>query len=186
MRILVVCTGNICRSPMGEIVLRQKLADVGIDADVDSVGVSSEEHGRPVDRRAANVLRESGYDVPSRRARKVTKADLEESDLVLAMTVGHAQQLGALADRYGIDKSKIHLWREYDADAGLSVAPDGVFGEGGYLSERDLERSYSSFYSSDGEWDVPDPWYGGQEGFYDTLAVVESGADGIIDSMSNS
>lgn len=185
MRILVVCTGNICRSPMGEVVLRHRLAEAGIEAEVDSVGVSAEEHGRPIDRRAGNILQQAGYDVPHRSARKVTKEDLENSDLVLAMTVGHAKQLGALADRYGIDKSKIHLWREYDAVSSLGIAPGGVFGEGGYLSDRDLDSRYSAFYSSDGEWDVPDPWYGGQEDFLDTLRVVESGVDGILDSLNS-
>lgn len=184
MRILIVCTGNICRSPMGEIVLREKLAQAGISAEVDSVGVSSEEHGRGVDTRAARVLREAGYDVPRRSARKVTSQDLEDSDLVLAMTVGHAKQLGALAERHGISTDKIHLWREYDSSSSLGVAPAGVFGEGGYLATKKSEdRGHSNLYMSDGEWDVPDPWYGGQEGFYDTLAVVESGADGIVATL---
>lgn len=184
MRILIVCTGNICRSPMGEIVLREKLAQAGISAEVDSVGVSSEEHGRGVDTRAARVLREAGYDVPRRSARKVTSQDLEDSDLVLAMTVGHAKELGALAERHGISTDKIHLWREYDSSSSLGVAPGGVFGEGGYLATKKSEdRGHSNLYMSDGEWDVPDPWYGGQEGFYDTLAVVEGGADGIVATL---
>ncbi len=166
---------------MGEIVLRERLAEAGLNADVDSVGVSAEESGNPIDSRAGNVLREAGYEVPSHSARRVTARDLEESDLVLAMTVGHARQLKKLADSHGIDHSKIHLWREYDETSGLELAPEGAFGEGGALhGHRKAGRGYSDFYSSDGDWDVPDPWYGGQDGFYDTLAAVESGAEGII------
>ena len=185
MRILVVCTGNICRSPMGEIVLRQRLEEAGIEAEVDSVGVSDEETGHPVDSRAARVLQGAGYEVPRRSARLATVDDMKNSDLVLAMTVGHAKRLKKLADDNGIDSSKIHLWREYDKATGLGVAPGGVFGEGGALEgNRKPSKGYSHLYSSDGEWDVPDPWYGGEEGFYDTLAVVESGADGIVREIS--
>ncbi|WP_228201457.1 low molecular weight protein-tyrosine-phosphatase [Flaviflexus ciconiae] len=138
MRILIVCTGNICRSPMGEIVLREKLAQAGISAEVDSVGVSSEEHGRGVDTRAARVLREAGYDVPRRSARKVTSQDLEDSDLVLAMTVGHAKELGALAERHGISTDKIHLWREYDSSSSLGVAPGECLGKADTLLPKSL------------------------------------------------
>lgn len=181
MRILVVCTGNICRSPMGEIVLRERFAQAGIDVDVDSVGVSDEESGRPVDSRAAKVLREAGYDVPRRAARQVTPADLADSDLVLAMTVGHARQLKKVAESNGIDPSVIHLWSEFDDNVPLEIAPHGAFGPGGILEGKERSSAgYSAFYSSDVEWDVPDPWYGGEDGFYDTLSAVESGAAGII------
>lgn len=169
---------------MGEIVLRERLAEAGIEAEVDSVGVSAEESGNPIDSRAAYVLDEAGYAVPQHRARRVTASDLAESDLVLAMTVGHARQLKRLADEHGIDSSKIHLWREYDESTGLGIAPAGAFGPGGALEGSGSgRRGYSDFYSSDGDWDVPDPWYGGQEGFYDTLSAVESGADGIVDMI---
>lgn len=60
MKILVVCTGNICRSPMGEIVLRDVAARAGLAVEVSSAGVSAEETGNPIDRRAAAVLREKG------------------------------------------------------------------------------------------------------------------------------
>lgn len=182
-KILVVCTGNICRSPMGEVVLRSKLAEADIDAEVDSVGVSAEESGNPIDRRAQRVLAEHGYEVPRRAARRVTPQDLADFDLILAMTVGHARSLRNLAERSGQDASKIHLWREYDPQTDLGIAPGGAFGEGGALESDSAERGYSNFYSSDGDFDVPDPWYGSADGFYDTLEVVERGADGIIDSL---
>ena len=67
--ILVVCTGNICRSPMGEIVLREKLADAGItDVTVTSAGISAEEAGRGVDPRARQVLAEAGYPTEASQA----------------------------------------------------------------------------------------------------------------------
>lgn len=167
---------------MGEVVLKQRLAEAGIDAHVDSVGVSNEESGNPIDRRAASVLAKAGYDVPKRRAQKVTKEQFESADLVVAMTVGHAKKLAELADRYGLDKTKIHLWREFDGT--IETSRDGVFGAGGVLEEDGLESGYSALYSSDGDYDVPDPWYGPESGFDNTLDVVERGAEGIVTALN--
>lgn len=71
-RILVVCTGNICRSPMGEAVLRQRLEGAGLAYEVASCGVSPEEHGNPVYPPAARALEEAGYPVPSHSAHRAT------------------------------------------------------------------------------------------------------------------
>lgn len=180
MNILVVCTGNICRSPMGEVVLRAKLEQAGIDAEVDSVGVSDEEQGRPMDSRAQATLTGAGYDLPHHQARQVSIADLQWADLVLAMTVGHARSLKSVAQEAGIDPSIIHLWREF---SDLDFAEGGVYGDGGALDGATKDKSYSNFYSSNGPEDVPDPWYGPASGFQDTLEVVEEGADGIISWM---
>ena len=92
--VMVVCTGNICRSPMAEIVLRERFAAAGL-ADqvvVDSTGISDEEHGNPVDRRARAVLVAHGYPAgDGHRARQVAADD--RRDLVLAMTNAHARAL---------------------------------------------------------------------------------------------
>ena len=91
-RVMTVCTGNICRSPMAEVVLRERLeaAGLGDAVVVDSTGTSDEEHGRPVDRRAHRVLTAHGYSVPQHRARQVTPVDLPARDLLLPMTATHA------------------------------------------------------------------------------------------------
>lgn len=95
--VMVVCTGNICRSPMAEVVLRERFAAAGL-ADrvvVDSTGISAEEHGNPVDRRARAVLQGHGYPAgDGHRARQVRAGD--ERDLVLAMTNAHARALRRL------------------------------------------------------------------------------------------
>ncbi len=64
-RVLMVCTGNICRSTMAHAILEQAAARAGVDVVVDSAGVSDEEQGNPIDRRAARVLRDAGYAVTS-------------------------------------------------------------------------------------------------------------------------
>ncbi len=109
--VMVVCTGNICRSPMAEIVLRERFAAAGL-ADrvvVDSSGTSDEEHGNPVDRRARSVLEAHGYPTgEGHRARQVQAGD--QRDLVLAMTNAHARALR----RLGIEPL---LFRSFDPDA---------------------------------------------------------------------
>ena len=61
-RVVMVCTGNICRSAMAQIVLAQRLRELGVsEVEVSSAGVSNEEQGNPIDYRAARLLREQGY-----------------------------------------------------------------------------------------------------------------------------
>lgn len=184
-QILVVCTGNICRSPMGEVVLREKLAGSGPEptafgkpVTVASCGVSAEEHGKPIYPPAARTLEKYGYPVPRRKAHQATAQELRESGLIVAMTSGHARSLQTMCLEYGVPLRRIHLWREFDSIE-LAPSPDGCFGPGGSLTASSSEKSdnYSDFYSFDGEWDVPDPWYSGD--FEETFAVVESGAAGI-------
>ena len=190
-QILVVCTGNICRSPMGEVVLRERLREAGLDGryTVASCGVSAEEQGNPIYPPAARVLREAGYDVPARRAHRASDDELRSSGLILAMTVGHARSLRRRMNELGLDLSVVHLWREFDG-SGLEIAPQGCFGEGGFLvesaGERDARRgSYQDFYVSNGRADVPDPWYGDEAGYWDTLACVEAGARGIVELLAS-
>lgn len=103
-RILTVCTGNICRSPMAEYALREaaRSAGLGDQVEVSSVGTTREEVGNPIDRRAGELLRRHGIDPSAHRARQVSEQDLEQADLVLALDhdhVGPLQRLGG--DRLG-------------------------------------------------------------------------------------
>ena len=174
---------------MGEVVLRHHLAQLGRDdVTVESAGVSSEESGNPIDRRAQRVLADAGYDVPRRRAHRATPAELREADLVLAMTVGHARRLRSMMAEAGADPAKVHLWREFDPSSGLTVAEGGVFGPGGVLGDDDAAGARagkrgsisSQLYTSNGEYDVPDPWYGGPEDFDLTLETVEAATPHIV------
>ena len=92
--VMTVCTGNICRSPMAEVVLAQALATAGLgQVAVRSTAVTGEEIGNPIDTRAQAVLREAGYVVPDRGAVRVSAADIATTDLALAMTAQHARAL---------------------------------------------------------------------------------------------
>lgn len=127
-RILMVCTGNICRSVMAHAVLDQQLRAAGIEGiRVDSAGVSDEEAGNPPDSRARRVLAENGYSVPSHRARQVSADDFAQCDLMLAMTKQHLRVLFRLAKRYGHPDADLRLYRSFDIE-GEGDVPDPWYG----------------------------------------------------------
>ncbi|GAA1855770.1 low molecular weight protein-tyrosine-phosphatase [Myceligenerans crystallogenes] len=112
-RVMITCTGNICRSPMAEIVLRDRLDAAGLDAVVDSTGVSDEEAGNPIDPRASAALVRRGYAAGDAHvARHAIASDVAARGLVLAMTNQHARRLRDLAP--GAD---VRLYRTFDPAA---------------------------------------------------------------------
>jgi protein-tyrosine phosphatase len=180
-RVMTVCTGNICRSPIAEIVLRDRFeaAGLGDHVVVDSSGVSDEEHGNPVDRRARRVLAEHGYDTgDGHRAHQVTVAEVAGRDLLLPMTAHHASALRRLAARAGFDGDRSGLDPQsaaggYDAD-----------GRGPVIRMyRSFDPDAPRIDGGEGEHllDVDDPWYGGMEDFEQCLAEIEAGADGVVE-----
>lgn len=85
MKILFVCMGNICRSPVIEVVARQHLQKAGLAVEVASAGTEDYHVGASADRRAISSARAAGYDLAAHRARQVGAEDFEEFDYLLAM-----------------------------------------------------------------------------------------------------
>src|SRR4051812_47269345 len=85
MRILMVCLGNICRSPIAEGVLKHKIAEQGLNWKVDSAGTESYHIGEPPHHFSQKICREMGVDISGQRARKFVAADLGRYDKIYAM-----------------------------------------------------------------------------------------------------
>jgi protein-tyrosine phosphatase len=155
-RIVFVCSGNICRSPMAEIISRSMLADAGLGDTVivDSAGTGGWHEGQGADRRTVRALAGHGYDGSAHRAREFDPEWFRERDLILVADRSHERALRALAPDEE-SRAKIHLMREYDHDA---VAAGGL--------------------------EIDDPWYGDAEDFERCLTEVESACAGLVRELA--
>jgi low molecular weight protein-tyrosine phosphatase len=132
-RILFVCMGNICRSPMVETVSRVELARAGIAAEVASAGTESYHIGEGADPRAIELAESYGYPLAQHRARQVRAADFDDYDLVLAMDRVNMRALGRHRPR--ADARDAALFLEHVGFEGLAEVPDPYYG-----GRRDFER----------------------------------------------
>ena len=123
MKILLVCTGNTCRSPLAEVLLRRALAEEGVtDVEVSSAGTGAQ-GGEPASEGSYLVALEKGLDLAAHRARAVTREMLADTDLVLAMSRSHLRKLELLG---GGPKSQ--LLGVYARSAGDPEVADPVGG----------------------------------------------------------
>lgn len=121
-RVLFLCTGNICRSPLAEGVLRHMLdAELAGRVDVASAGVAAMP-GQPASTNGVMACAELGVDISGHRARMLTRDLIETTDLVLAMEEHHRMAAVKLAPR---EAGKIHLLSQYAAGS-EGNAPIGV------------------------------------------------------------
>jgi len=149
LRVIFVCWGNICRSPIAERVAQRAAEEAGLTGVVfTSAATSPEELGEPMDPRAADVLQRHGYRAEGHVAHQVTADELEEADLVVAMEDIHVGRLRRLDP----DAEHIFLLSDFD--------PEAVPGSG-----------------------LPDPWYGPDSAFDETLAAVEAAVPGVLDRV---
>ena len=125
MRLLFVCSGNICRSPLAEAIFRQRAEQAGRGADfeVDSAGTHGYHAGEPADPRARRVGRERGVAVTS-TAREVVARDFERFELILAMDRGHLRELRTRCPAPLRDR--VRLMREFADPPGGDV-PDPYY-----------------------------------------------------------
>ncbi len=166
IRVCFVCSGNICRSPMGEVVLSAMVGQQGLSdlVLVTSAGTGDWHIGERADSRTLMALSARGYDGGPHRARLFEPAWLPDLDLVLALDRGHQRTLrGWTEDEQ--DKAKVRLLRTYDpATAELSSR---------LLQGGDVGRSL----------DVPDPYYSDLDAFDLVLDQVERACAGLLDHL---
>ncbi len=148
IKVLFVCMGNLCRSPMAEGVFRGQVAQAGLDGliAIDSAGTHDYHVGEPPDPRAQQAAGRRGYDLSLLRGRQVARADLSEFDYVLAMDATNLRALERLCPSQHAHKLK--LFMEFGANVALR--------------------------------EVPDPYYGGEQGFERVLDMVEEASQGLL------
>lgn len=161
VRVTMVCTGNICRSPIAEVVARAHVERAGLSGlvQVDSAGTGAWHVGDGADPRAVRVLADHGYDGSAHRARQVTRSWFEGSagpDLLVAMDAGHHDALSRLSP------------------------------EGEIVLLRSFEPGRADLSPGDPRLDVPDPYYGDSADFADVLAMVERAVPGLLERITRS
>lgn len=156
VRVLFVCLGNICRSPLAEALFQAKVVAAGLAdrIEVDSAGTGGWHVGAPPDRRMTATAARYGVDLAPLRARQLSAADLAYYDHVFVMDRGNLHDTLSL-DPDGDHGTRVRLFREFDP------APDG---------------------GPDG-LSVPDPYYGGDDGFERVYAIADRTADAILDRL---
>jgi protein-tyrosine phosphatase len=125
-RVTFVCTGNICRSPMAEHVLRRHVEDEGLDVEVDSSGTGGWHAGDPADRRTVSALRRAGY-TSAHAARQFRPIWFNRYDLIIALDEGHYRDLRSMAPSTEA-REKVRLLRSFDPDAVDLNVPDPYYG----------------------------------------------------------
>ena len=147
-RLLFVCLGNICRSPMAEGVFRRVAEEEAVLHlfEIDSAGLGDWHVGQAPDTRAQAAARNRGIDISGQSARQVTGADYARFDLLLAMDSSNYEELTQLAPKLA----------------------------------RHKVRRFLDFAPQVGTKDVPDPFFGGSDGFDHALDLIEDAARGLL------
>lgn len=139
MKVLMVCMGNICRSPTAEAVLRQhlQLADFGQHVSVFSAGTHNHHPGEPADVRSAAHAQRRGIDLSGHRARQITDEDFEQMDLILVMDWDNLSLTQATCPAQ--HQHKVRRLMEFARQHTDTVVPDPYHGgEAGFEHVLDL------------------------------------------------
>ena len=150
MKILMVCLGNICRSPMADGLLRKKVTDNQLNVIVDSAGTASYHVGDPPDARMRQTAQAKGFPIDELRARQFVQQDFDNFDLIYAMDRSNFTNIERLA-RNDEDKAKIRLI---------------------------LDETFPNQ-----NMEVPDPYYGGEQGFIDVFNLLDEATNVILENL---
>lgn len=151
-KVLFVCMGNICRSPMAEGMFRHAIKEAGLEnqVQIDSAGTHSYHVGSPPDPRAQQAILKRGIDISGQRSRLVTDRDFAEYDYILVMDgANHVHLIRRASDAH---KNKI--------------------------------RRLLSFSKKYPNLDVPDPYYGGTDGFEENLDMIHDAVQNLVREIS--
>lgn len=150
--VLFVCLGNICRSPLGDGILRRKISELGLKIVVDSAGTADYHVGKAPDSRMISTAKRRGTDIAFLRARQFSVQDFQDFDLIYVMDKSNYQNVIRLAQNEN-HREKVRF------------ALDELFpGE---------------------EQEVPDPYYGGQDGFDHVYDLMDKVTEKILKRIEN-
>ena len=128
-RVLMVCLGNICRSPMAEGILKHKAQQQGLDVFIDSAGTSGWHEGELPDGRARSEMNSNGIDISDQRSRPFTVADFDKFDHILVMDTSNRSNVLNLA-RNQADADKVKLMLDYGNEVKGKSVPDPYYDDG--------------------------------------------------------
>ncbi len=131
IRVMFVCLGNICRSPLAEGVFRQLVHEAGLShrIEIDSSGTGRWHVGEPPDKRMRATAQRHGVSIDHQRGRQIEADDLEYFDYILAMDRRNYDTTRRLDDR-DATLSKVHLFRSFDPTPDDLEVPDPYYGRG--------------------------------------------------------
>ncbi|MBL4707624.1 MAG: low molecular weight phosphotyrosine protein phosphatase [Flavobacteriales bacterium] len=152
MKVLMVCLGNICRSPLAQGILEKKAADNKLSIEVDSAATSNYHIGDQADSRSISKAAEYEIDITNQRGRQIEKNDFQEFDRIFAMDVSNYNNILSLTN----EKEEINK----------------------------VELILNLTYPND-NMSVPDPYYGGEDGFENVYRLLDAACDVIIDQLKN-
>ena len=170
IKVLFVCLGNICRSPSAQAVFEAyiKKAKLAHLIKVDSCGTAAYHINEPPDSRSIAAAEERGYAISHLRGRQLSLKDFDNFDYILAMDSENLTNIKRLISR---DLHCSHLNGEVNTHVSLFLD---------FMSKPEKNKSVSRFVS-----EVPDPYYGGDQGFSDVLDLIESASEGLINHIIN-
>lgn len=129
MKILMVCIGNICRSPIAEGVLKKLAKEEGCELEVKSAALMNYHIGKPPHQSSQKICQQKGVDISHQRARLFQKADFENFDVIFALATDIEEELKRLASQNTTHLQKIKLlMNEVEPESNLSV-PDPYYGD---------------------------------------------------------
>ncbi len=151
MKILMVCLGNICRSPMAEGILKQKAKDAVFPWLIDSAGTNGFHVGEAPHYLSQKVSRKHGIDISKQKARKFIKEDFDKFDKIYALADDVMEEIKTIS-KEKFDSEKVILL---------------------------LDELYPGKHLN-----VPDPWYGPEQGFYEVFELIEKACEKIIENYT--
>ena len=147
MKILMVCLGNICRSPLAEGILQQKVKEAGLNWIIDSAGTNGYHVGEAPHHLSQKVAKQNGVDISCQAARKFVTEDFEHYDRIYAMANDVMEDMRRIA-KHKFDSNKARFFLDELLDAPAK--------------------------------DVPDPWYGDEDGYHEVFTLIDQTCDALV------